>query len=101
MTTIVFAVAIIGAVLAILVALNQLSQRVEAANETLRKISKHLGVHDAMHKDLEEELKALVKQGKKIEAIRLYRRTTGLGLKEAHDHIEQLNLGENDAGVSR
>jgi ribosomal protein L7/L12 len=100
MATIIIAIVAISAVLSILVALNQVSQRVEAANESLRNISKHLGVHDNILHDLEEELRVLMKQGKKIEALRLYRKTTGLSLKEAHAHIAELNLGENDEGVS-
>ena len=100
MATIIIAIVAISAVLSILVALNQVSQRVEEANQSLRNISKHLGLHDSLLEDLEEELSVLMKQGKKIEAIRLYRKTTGLGLKEAHAHIEELKLGENDEGVS-
>ncbi len=100
MATIIIAIVAISAVLSILVALNQLSQRIEEANQSLRKISKHLGVHDTILESLEEELKELVKQGEKIKAIKLYRETTGLGLKEAHDHIQELDLGERDEGLS-
>lgn len=35
-------------------------------------------------------LSACVFQGRKIEAIKLYREMTGLGLKEAKDAVEQL-----------
>ena len=100
MATIIIAIVAISAVLSILVALNQLSQRVEEANQLLRKISKHLGVHDAILEHLEEELKEFVKQGERIKAVRLYREKTGLGLKEAHDHIQELDLGERDEGLS-
>ncbi|NMB21595.1 MAG: hypothetical protein GX979_12070 [Firmicutes bacterium] len=100
MATIIIAIVAISAVLSILVAINQLSQRVEQANQTLRTISKHLGVHDSMLEGLKTELGVLLKQGKKIEAIRLYRKTTGQSLKEAHDYIEEISLGEKDEGVS-
>jgi large subunit ribosomal protein L7/L12 len=33
---------------------------------------------------------SLLKQGRKIEAIKLYREQTGLGLKEAKDAVEQI-----------
>ena len=37
-----------------------------------------------------ETLSACVFQGRKIEAIKLYREMTGLGLKEAKDAVEEL-----------
>jgi ribosomal protein L7/L12 len=36
------------------------------------------------------QIVALVQQGKKIEAIKIYRERTGLGLKEAKDAVEQI-----------
>ncbi len=40
--------------------------------------------------DLEDELKRLVLQNRKIEAIRLLRERSGLGLKESKDYIDRL-----------
>ncbi len=40
------------------------------------------------------EVAQLVKAGKKIEAIKLYRELTGVGLKEAKDAVEQLAEGK-------
>lgn len=37
-----------------------------------------------------EHLKMLIMQGKKIEAIKVYRQQTGLGLKEAKDYVDAL-----------
>ena len=37
-----------------------------------------------------EQIKALIMQGKKIEAIKLYREQTGLGLKQAKDYVDAL-----------
>ncbi|ABU60418.1 ribosomal protein L7/L12 [Roseiflexus castenholzii] len=37
------------------------------------------------------QIEALLKQGKQIEAIKLYRLETGLGLKEAKDAIEKID----------
>jgi len=37
-----------------------------------------------------EEIKRLLMQGKKIEAIKVYREQTGYGLKEAKDYIDAL-----------
>ncbi|NBT63336.1 MAG: hypothetical protein EBT02_16380, partial [Planctomycetia bacterium] len=36
------------------------------------------------------QLIELVRAGKKIEAIKLYRESTGVGLKEAKDFVESL-----------
>lgn len=44
----------------------------------------------AMKGDLEQQLLALLQGGKKIEAIRLYREQTDVGLKEAKDAVESL-----------
>ena len=43
----------------------------------------------AAHTDLERQLSRLLKMGKKIEAIKLYRQVTGAGLKEAKDAVEK------------
>jgi ribosomal protein L7/L12 len=40
--------------------------------------------------DLEQRVLALLQGGKKIEAIRIYREQTGVGLKEAKDAVEML-----------
>jgi ribosomal protein L7/L12 len=45
---------------------------------------------DAVADALEEQLLELLRGGKKIEAIKLYREKTGAGLKEAKDDIEAL-----------
>ena len=37
-----------------------------------------------------DEVKRLVQQGQKIQAIKLYREKTGLGLKEAKDAVDAL-----------
>jgi sugar lactone lactonase YvrE len=40
------------------------------------------------------EIKRLVERGNKIEAIKLYRETFGVGLKEAKDAVERLGAGQ-------
>jgi ribosomal protein L7/L12 len=40
--------------------------------------------------DLSSQVKELLNQGKKIEAIKLYRAETGLGLKEAKDAVDHI-----------
>ena len=39
------------------------------------------------------DLELLVQQGNKIEAIKRYRERTGVGLKEAKDAIDRLDVG--------
>jgi ribosomal protein L7/L12 len=43
---------------------------------------------------------ALAREGKKIEAIKLYRDLTGAGLKEAKDAVEALERGDSPASAS-
>lgn len=53
----------------------------------------HLGVEfPDMSPELRQEIQQLVNQGKKIEAIKLYREQTGAGLKEAKDAVESLPM---------
>ena len=42
------------------------------------------------HPQLDNYLKQLMAAGKKVKAIKYYRKNTGAGLKEAYDYIEQL-----------
>ncbi len=42
----------------------------------------------------------LLRKGEKIKAIKLYRERTRLGLKEAHNYIQELDLGEKDENLS-
>ncbi|HEX4145257.1 MAG TPA: ribosomal protein L7/L12 [Pirellulales bacterium] len=43
-----------------------------------------------------DEIRRLLAEGRKIDAIKLYRQETGLGLTEAKDWIERLERGEAD-----
>lgn len=46
---------------------------------------------DAEQTKIDKYLTSLVKAGNKIEAIKVYRTMTGLGLKEAKDYVDQLS----------
>jgi len=59
-----------------------------AAHRKLDLILKHLGIDP--YEGLDARLFDLVRSGQKIEAIRLYRLQTGVGLKEAKDHVDSL-----------
>ncbi|HEY1785770.1 MAG TPA: ribosomal protein L7/L12 [Pirellulales bacterium] len=47
----------------------------------------------------EDEIRRLLANDRKIDAIKLYRQKTGLGLKEAKDWIEQLQQTESDTAA--
>ncbi|GAA2146117.1 ribosomal protein bL12 [Glycomyces algeriensis] len=55
-------------------------------------VMQHLGLHDYAPPapDPLTEVRALIGQGKKIQAIKVYRELTGVGLKEAKDAVEML-----------
>ena len=44
--------------------------------------------------ELEEQLRMLLAEGQKIEAIKVYRERTGAGLAEAKDAVEALEAGQ-------
>lgn len=48
------------------------------------------GSHASVDSALEAEIASLLEGGKKIEAVKLYRERTGLGLKEARDAVEAI-----------
>jgi ribosomal protein L7/L12 len=51
-------------------------------------------IHEIVDESFERELIALLDHGEKIEAIKLYRERTGVGLKEAKDAVEAIQRGE-------
>ena len=51
-------------------------------------IIKHLNINP--NQDVNPQIMDLLKAGQKIQAIKLYRQTTGAGLKEAKDYVESL-----------
>ena len=52
----------------------------------------HLDYVDNAAPTVLPEILDLVRRGKKIEAIKVYREQTGLGLKEAKDYIDSLDV---------
>ncbi|SJU39198.1 Ribosomal protein L7/L12 C-terminal domain [Clostridioides difficile] len=55
-------------------------------NINLNKIAKQIGVPNTIN----DEIKNLILEGKKVEAIKKYRNATGLGLKESKEYIDSL-----------
>ena len=60
--------------------------RLRSLERKLDLILGKLGIDPA--EGLDAQLKDLVQSGQKIEAIKLYRQQSGVGLKEAKDYIE-------------
>jgi ribosomal protein L7/L12 len=44
--------------------------------------------------DLEHQVRSLLKQGRKLEAVKIYKNEVGCGLKEAKDAVEALERGD-------
>ena len=66
------------------------SARLLAIDRKLDLILKNLGIDP--NEGLDTRLQDLVRSGQKIEAIKLYRLQTGLGLKEAKDYVDGLGF---------
>ncbi|MGI5376847.1 ribosomal protein L7/L12 [Streptomyces sp. CA-251387] len=82
----VFAFVGLMAVLTIQSRVSQADQRVARVERKLDLIIDHLGLR--ADDPRMNEVVALVRDGKKIQAIKVYREITGAGLKEAKDAVE-------------
>ncbi|GAA4534112.1 ribosomal protein L7/L12 [Amycolatopsis samaneae] len=70
-----------------------LEHRLARVERKLDLVLGHLGV-DEPGTELAGEVEALLRQDKKIVAIKRYREVTGAGLKEAKDAVERISRGE-------
>lgn len=70
----------------------RLRERVRVLEAQVAHLFRHLGVDPGAvpppSSELDPDVVQLINSGKKINAIKLYRERTGVGLKEAHDAIE-------------
>jgi len=64
------------------------SARLPSMERKLDLILTNLGIDP--NQGLDQQITELVRSGQKIEAIKLYREQTGVGLKEAKDYVERL-----------
>lgn len=85
-----FFFALVGfvAVLTLQSRVSQADQRVARVERKLDLIIDHLGLRDDDPRM--GEVEALLRDGKKIQAIKVYREITGVGLKEAKDAVERI-----------
>src|SRR5436305_12107891 len=95
------AYSLIGAVIvfvltAVLTTLFQLSKQVGGIDRKVSRIANHLGIDPTAPLPLSDRVKEIARDPhRKIEAIKVYREETGVGLAEAKDAVEayQLSLG--------
>ncbi|NUQ99530.1 MAG: hypothetical protein HOY79_24250 [Streptomyces sp.] len=68
--------------------LSRADRRAARIEHKLDLILGHLGLTEA--EPWSDEVNALLRDGKKIQAIKVYREATGAGLKEAKDAVDKL-----------
>ncbi|MFJ7155165.1 ribosomal protein L7/L12 [Streptomyces sp. NPDC101118] len=68
----------------------EVARRADRLDRKLDLIMAHLGISEPEPAGL-DRVRALLRDGKKIEAIKVYRELTGEGLKEAKDAVEKLS----------
>ncbi|KOY66850.1 50S ribosomal protein L7/L12 [Clostridium sporogenes] len=83
----IFGIAVAGLLLWIVSSISQMRSDITRININLNKIAEQVGVPDT----ITDELKSLILEGKRVEAIKKYRIATGLGLKEAKEYIDSLS----------
>jgi ribosomal protein L7/L12 len=81
----------LGIVFVLVVIVSRASAGVARIERKVDLLLKHSGVDVAAANA--DQLMTLVREGKKIEAIKLYREISGCGLAEAKAHIESLERG--------
>ena len=90
---------IIGGILLIsnLIDSSLLRGEIARTNSILDKIAKHIGVSDTVTENIDDELRSLITEGKRIKAVKRYRMVTGLGLKESKKYIDSLIINSTFA----
>ncbi|WP_027624647.1 hypothetical protein [Clostridium lundense] len=74
-------------VLTILSSIHTFQDNVTRMNSTLNKIAKQVGVPGL---DIDSELRDLISEGKKVQAIKKARIVLGLSLVEAKEYVDSL-----------
>lgn len=71
----------------------EILRRIRHLEQRMEQIAAHLGLPpltDAVTQQLGPEFEQALLAGKKIQAIKIYRQATGVGLKEAKDAVEEI-----------
>jgi ribosomal protein L7/L12 len=85
-----WAIVIISLLATRLSTIEQRIAKVSSMDAKLDLLLKHAGLEYDPYKNLPREIVEAVQSGRKIEAIKLYRKATAVGLKEAKDFIEEV-----------
>lgn len=81
-------IALLLIIIGILVASPDSSElKINHMNKKLNRIMDHLGIEEI---NIDEELKELIADDKRIPAIKRLREETGMGLKEAKEYVDNL-----------
>ncbi|PKW11120.1 Ribosomal protein L7/L12 C-terminal domain-containing protein [Streptomyces sp. 1222.5] len=80
--------AVVGCALGVASRLARAEGRLARVERKLDLIMEHLDLREDVARM--DEVTALVREGKKIHAIKVYRETTGAGLKEAKEAVDRL-----------
>jgi trimethylamine:corrinoid methyltransferase-like protein len=67
--------------------------RLARIERKLDRVLRHLGIEEERQDDA--DVRALVREGAKIHAIKVYRQRHGVGLKEAKDAVDAIWVEEN------
>ncbi|EGX60855.1 hypothetical protein SZN_05357 [Streptomyces zinciresistens K42] len=78
----------VGVAAAVLARLALVDRRAARVERKLDLVLDHLGLRDGDPRL--PEVRALLHDGRKVEAVRLYREITGAGLKEAKDAVDAM-----------
>lgn len=71
----------------ILIILGEIKTEIARTNKNLNAVMKKVGIEESFMPEVEK----LIKEGKTVEAIKKYRKETGIGLKEAKEYIDSIN----------
>ncbi|MBU5593277.1 ribosomal protein L7/L12 [Clostridium sp. MSJ-4] len=69
--------------------ISELKDRMSRMNSTLQKIASKVGVEEPFID--QNELRSLIAEGKKVQAVKKVRMDLGLGLKEAKEYVDNLD----------
>ncbi|SMB85191.1 Ribosomal protein L7/L12 C-terminal domain [Desulfonispora thiosulfatigenes DSM 11270] len=81
---------LIGAFAVLIGYIGKMQSDITRINKKINWIAKQLGESDT----ITDDLKQLLSEGKKVEAIKKYRIASGTGLLEAKEYVESLNEKE-------
>lgn len=69
--------------------------------QRIKMLSDRLNMSDEAYQKemqaIDQELMVLIREGKKVKAVKRYREITGASLVEANDYVEHLSVQHNEA----